>query len=110
MISPHTLTIRRRWAPGRQGPVRSLQTGGGEDALRSRSALPLAPKIKASVLILNGARDDRTDPDQARRFAQAISAHGGRARVHIYEQFGHEIPVKAREPEIDAFIDETLRR
>ncbi len=85
------------------------QTGGGEDALRSRSALPLAPDIKASTLILNGAQDDRTDPDQARRFAQAILAHGGRARVHIYEQFGHEIPVKAREPEIDAFVDETLK-
>lgn len=85
------------------------QTGGGEDALRARSALPLAPDIKASTLILNGAQDDRTDPEQARRFAQAISAHGGRARVHIYEQFGHEIPVKARESEIDAFIDETLK-
>jgi dipeptidyl aminopeptidase/acylaminoacyl peptidase len=85
------------------------QTGGGEDALRSRSALLLAPDIKASTLILNGAQDDRTDPEQARRFAQAILAHGGRARVHIYEQFGHEIPVKAREPEIDAFIDETLK-
>jgi dipeptidyl aminopeptidase/acylaminoacyl peptidase len=85
------------------------QTGGGEDALRSRSALLLAPDIKASTLILNGADDDRTDPEQARRFAQAILANGGRARVHIYERFGHEIPMKAREPEIDAFIDETLK-
>ncbi|KQV57374.1 MULTISPECIES: S9 family peptidase [unclassified Caulobacter] len=85
------------------------QTGGGEDALRSRSALLLAPDIRASTLILNGANDDRTDPEQARRLAQAILANGGRARVHIYEQFGHEIPVKVREPEIDAFIDETLK-
>ena len=94
------------------GQVKSAliqQTGGGDEALRSRSALLFASDIKAATLILNGAKDDRTDPDQARRLAEAIKAHGGQAQVHIYPGFGHEIPVKARDAEITAFINRTLK-
>jgi dipeptidyl aminopeptidase/acylaminoacyl peptidase len=86
------------------------QTGGGEDALRSRSALLFASRIKASALILNGARDDRTDPAQALRLAERINRHGGQARAHIYPEYGHEIPVKARQAEVDAFIAATFAR
>lgn len=87
----------------------TAQTGGSAEALQSRSALPFASSIRAATLILNGAKDDRTDAGQARAFAAAIRASGGRAQVHIYEEFGHEIPIKARDAEIDAFIDATLR-
>lgn len=59
-------------------------------------------------MILNGARDDRTDAVQARRLAAAINASGGRAKAHIYPDFGHEIPVEARDAEIRAFIEATL--
>ncbi|UZK64646.1 alpha/beta hydrolase family protein [Sphingomonas sp. M1-B02] len=89
--------------------VAAAQTGGSSEALLSRSALPLASHIHASTLILNGAKDDRTDAGQARRFAAAIQANGGRAKVHIYPEFGHEIPVRARDAEVAAFIDATLR-
>lgn len=86
------------------------QTGGGGDVLRSRSALPVASKIRATTLILNGAQDDRTDPDQAAAFADAIRAAGGSATAHVFPEYGHEIPVKARDGEIDAFIDGVLKR
>lgn len=86
------------------------QTGGSDEALRTRSALLLASRIHASVLILNGAKDDRTDPDQARHLAVAIRASGGQADVHIYPDFGHEIPFKVRDKKISAFIDATLKR
>lgn len=86
------------------------QTGGGDDALRSRSALSFASEIKASVLIMNGAKDDRTDSDQAKRLAEAINATGGHAEVRIFPDAGHEIPVKAREAEVDSFIAATLKR
>lgn len=86
------------------------QTGGGSEALRSRSALFSGRRIKASTLILNGAKDDRTDPDQARRLAGEIGAGGEQAQVRIYPEFGHEIPVKARQAETDAFIDTALKR
>lgn len=84
------------------------QTGGTGAAFRSRSALYLAPDIKASTLILNGAKDDRTDPHQAQRFSAAINAHGGRAVVHISPDYGHEIPFNARDAEVSAFTDATL--
>lgn len=85
------------------------QTGGSDGALRSRSALFLASKIGANTLILNGGKDDRTDANQAALLAKAINASGGNARAHIYPQFGHAIPVQARDAEVDAFIEVTLK-
>jgi len=85
------------------------QIGGSAAALQARSALLLAPRIHAATLILNGGKDDRTYPDQARQLAAAITAHGGRAEAHIYPDFAHEIPLEARDAQIDRFIDRTLR-
>jgi dipeptidyl aminopeptidase/acylaminoacyl peptidase len=84
------------------------ETGGTMDALRARSVLNLARYIQMPVLILNGAKDDRTNPDQARRLAEEINAHGGRARAIIYPDFGHQIPAAVRDPEIDPFVDSVL--
>ena len=80
------------------------QTGGDVEALRARSLLLRASAIKAPALVLNGAKDDRTDPGQARRLAQAINAAGGTAKAVIYAEYGHEIPIAARQTIIDAFI------
>lgn len=89
--------------------VIDVQIGGTPQALRARSALPLAAQIKATTLVLNGAQDDRTDPDQAMHFAAAINNAGGKATAHIYPDFGHEIPIRARDSEINAFVEATLK-
>ena len=86
------------------------ETGGGDDAIRARSLMPFARDIKAATLILNGGKDDRTDPDQARRFAEEINAHGGNARAIIYPDLGHQIPVQVRSRDIDPFIEEILEK
>jgi dipeptidyl aminopeptidase/acylaminoacyl peptidase len=86
------------------------ETGGSADALRARSLLNYAQDVKASALILNGAKDDRTDPDQARRLAETINAHGGHARAIIYPEYGHQIPVDVRSKDVDPFIEQVLRR
>ena len=80
------------------------ETGGGNDALRARSVLHFAKNIKSAALIMNGAKDDRTDPEQARRLAKEINFHGGKARVIIYPAYGHQIPVEIRDSLIDKFI------
>ncbi|MDZ7627138.1 MAG: alpha/beta fold hydrolase [Parvularculaceae bacterium] len=80
------------------------QVGDSPDALQSRSVLPRASEIKAAALILNGGKDDRTDPVQARRLAEALTREGITAKAIIYKQYGHEIPVAARQAEIDRFI------
>jgi dipeptidyl aminopeptidase/acylaminoacyl peptidase len=84
------------------------QTGGSQDALRSRSALLVADQIKANTLILNGALDERTDAEQARMLAAAITAAGGKARAHIFPEAGHDIPLADREAFIAAFLRQTL--
>ena len=84
------------------------ETGGGDDALRARSVITFASDIKAATLILNGGRDDRTDPDQARRLADEINRHGGNARAIIYPDLGHQLPVELRNRDIDPFIEEIL--
>jgi dipeptidyl aminopeptidase/acylaminoacyl peptidase len=87
-----------------------METGGTEDALRARSPLYYAQDIKATALILNGAKDDRTDPDQARRLAEAINAHGGHARAIVYPEYGHQIPVEVRSKDVDPFVERVLRQ
>jgi dipeptidyl aminopeptidase/acylaminoacyl peptidase len=84
------------------------ETGGSTEAMRARSVLFFAQDIKAAALILNGAKDDRTDPAQAQRLANEVTSHGGKARAIIYPNFGHHIPNEVRDKEIDPFIDSVL--
>jgi dipeptidyl aminopeptidase/acylaminoacyl peptidase len=86
----------------------TAETGGTPEALHARSVLDHADKIKAAALILNGAKDDRTDPAQARSLADRITRSGGMARAIIYPEFGHRIPVEERDKDIDPFIDHVL--
>jgi dipeptidyl aminopeptidase/acylaminoacyl peptidase len=85
------------------------ETGGTDGALRARSVLYSTKNIKAAALILNGAKDERTDPGQARRLAETITRHGGDARAIIYPDHGHQIPIEIREKDIDSFIDRILK-
>ncbi|MCA9152935.1 MAG: prolyl oligopeptidase family serine peptidase, partial [Planctomycetales bacterium] len=96
---------------GKQFVVKTIQeeTGGSAAALHARSVVTFADRIKAKTLILNGAQDDRTDPRQARRLAEAITRAGGDAEVIVYQDFGHRIPVQRRNQDVDPFIDAVLR-
>jgi hypothetical protein len=67
-----------------------------------------AGKIKAVTLILNGAKDGRTDPDQAHILADPITRAGGEARAIVYPGVGHMIPVEKRDKDIDPFLDRVL--
>lgn len=86
------------------------ETGGKAEALKARSLLNYAQDIKAETLILNGAKDDRTDPDQAWRMAETINAHGGHARAIIYPEYGHQIPVEVRSKDVYPFVEQVLGR
>ena len=86
------------------------ETGGTAEALKARSLLYYAQDLKAETLILNGGKDDRTDPEQARRVAEIINAHGGHARAIVYPEYGHQIPVEVRSRDIEPFIERVLNR
>ncbi len=77
------------------------EIGGTPDALNSRSGMRYAGQIKAASLILNGAKEERTDPEQARSLADEIARAGGKARAIIYPEFGYQISVKKRNKDID---------
>ena len=92
-------------------PTRNLREEGilSEAEVRARSALLQPAAIRAATLILNGEKDDRTSPEQARDLARKIEEGGGSARAIIYPDFGHAIPVEARSKEIVPFLAERLR-
>jgi|SRR5579864_2651815 len=86
------------------------ETGGTAEALKARSLLYYAQDVKAETLILNGGKDDSTDPDQARRLVEIINAHGGHARAIVDSEYGHQIPVEVRSKDVDPFIERVLDR
>jgi dipeptidyl aminopeptidase/acylaminoacyl peptidase len=91
----------------RRDQVRSdivSETDGTANALRERSALSFVSHIRTPALIMNGAQDDRTDPDQARMLAEGIRKNGVFARAVIYPELGHAIPYALREREIEPFF------
>lgn len=85
------------------------ETGGSPAALRARSAALMVERIRTPALVLNGAQDDRTDPEQGRAFAAALAAHGVDARVIIYPQFGHAIGYPVRERDVKPFLARWLK-
>jgi len=38
-----------------------------------------------------------------------INSHGGVAQIHIYPEYGHQIPFDIREDEVDTFIASVFR-
>jgi len=105
-------TVAGRLNMARRDKVRSdiaAETDGSAHALQERSALLLAGHIRTPALILNGEKDDRTDPDQARMLAEDIRKNGVFARAVIYPEFGHAIPYAIREREVEAFFEEYLK-
>jgi dipeptidyl aminopeptidase/acylaminoacyl peptidase len=85
------------------------ETGGSDEALRARSVLLSADRIKAATLILQGAQDERTSVDDAQRLAAALRGHGVVADAVIYPDHGHRIPVAVRDRDIDPFVERVLR-
>jgi dipeptidyl aminopeptidase/acylaminoacyl peptidase len=104
--------VREAKSPMQKSIVDALmsETGGSEQALRSRSLIDFTDHFKTPALILNGAKDDRTDPRQALRLAEAINSHGGHARTIVYPQYGHNIPPEVRNKDIAPFIEQVLGR
>jgi dipeptidyl aminopeptidase/acylaminoacyl peptidase len=85
------------------------EIGDSSDAFESRSALMQVSKIKSPLLIFNGAKDDRTFPEQSRELADKLSKNGVDAKAFIYEEYGHSIPPQIRNKEIIPFLRKYLK-
>ncbi|MEE8304639.1 MAG: alpha/beta fold hydrolase, partial [Candidatus Tectomicrobia bacterium] len=85
------------------------EAGISRQAFNVRSAVYHAEKIRAPVLLLHGASDDRFAPTQVEAFARQLMAHGVPVRIKIVSGAGHGIPIATQYKEIYPFLLEHLR-
>jgi dipeptidyl aminopeptidase/acylaminoacyl peptidase len=99
------------WHPTLPGMSRNLyaEADTSADAFMARSAMYHAEQIKAPVLLLHGAADERIPVQQAEAFAAKLKAAGIRYRIKIYPGTPHSIPIDDQYREVYPFLDEFLR-
>ncbi len=86
----------------------SLETGASTAAFRARSAIYHTDKIKAPVLVLHGAQDERIPVQQAKAFAERLKASGVAVTLKIFPAM-HGIPLDEQYREIYPFLEQALR-
>jgi dipeptidyl aminopeptidase/acylaminoacyl peptidase len=79
-----------------------------DEEFSARSALTLAGKIKAHVLILHGADDQNAPVQQARVFADVLQKAGVDSELHVFPGVNHQIPVAMRQTIINVFLERSL--
>jgi dipeptidyl aminopeptidase/acylaminoacyl peptidase len=82
----NTGPYRRKWREAEYG---SLE----EDAafLEEISPVRHAEKIRAPLLVIQGANDPRVPPVEAEQIVAAVRENGGRADYLLYEDEGHGV-------------------
>jgi len=85
------------------------EAGTSSKAFRDRSAIYHVDKIKAPILLLHGAQDERIPVKQAKSFAEKLKAQGISAKMVIFPRAGHGIPIGEQYREIYPFLEESLR-
>jgi dipeptidyl aminopeptidase/acylaminoacyl peptidase len=100
-----------RWYPT---PLRGIdanieqEAGTSAEAFRARSAIYHVDTIKARILLLHGAQDERVPVRQAEMFADALQGKSIAVKVKIFPHAAHRIPIDAQDREIYPFLEEFL--
>lgn len=94
--------------PGIDTNIR-LETGASAEAFRARSAIYHTEKIRAPVLLLHGAQDERIPVRQAEAFAEKLRASGVAVTLKIFPSARHGIPIDEQYREIYPFLEQALR-
>jgi dipeptidyl aminopeptidase/acylaminoacyl peptidase len=85
------------------------EAGTTPDAFRDRSAIDHVDKIRASVLVLHGEKDDRVPLTQAQEFVKKLKAAHVRCQFRTVPGAGHGIPRKIIYMELFRFLEKHLR-
>jgi len=85
------------------------EAGTSSNAFRDRSAIYHVDKIRAPILLLHGAQDERIPVKQAKVFAEKLKAQGIPVKLVIFPRTGHAIPNDEQYREIYPFLEEFLR-
>jgi dipeptidyl aminopeptidase/acylaminoacyl peptidase len=94
--------------PGIDANIR-LETGASTEAFRARSAIYHAEQIRAPVLLLHGAQDERIPVQQAEAFAEKLRASGVAVTLKIFPSARHGIAIDEQYREIYPFLEQALR-
>ena len=86
-----------------------LEAGTSPAAFRARSAIYHVDKIKAPVLLLHGAQDERIPVRQAEAFFEKLRGNGIVVKMKIFPSAGHGILIDEQYSEIYPFLEEFLR-
>jgi dipeptidyl aminopeptidase/acylaminoacyl peptidase len=85
------------------------EAGTSDEAFRVRSATYHLGKIKAPVLLLHGAQDERIPVRQAEAFADKLKTNGIAVKLRIFPNAAHGIPIGEQYREIYPFLEQSLR-
>jgi len=84
------------------------EAGTSPQAFRERSAIYHVDKIRAPILLLHGAKDERVPIQQATSFAEKLKAQGIICKLVIFPNAGHSIPFDEQIREIYPFYQFSL--
>jgi dipeptidyl aminopeptidase/acylaminoacyl peptidase len=85
------------------------EAGTLADAFRARSAIYHVDALKAPILLLHRAQDERIPVRQAEVFAEKLKAAGLTVKLKIFPNPSHRIPVDDQFREIYSFLEASLR-
>jgi dipeptidyl aminopeptidase/acylaminoacyl peptidase len=85
------------------------EAGTSAEAFRARSAIVHVERMKAPILILHGAQDERVPVRQAEAFAETLQAKGMAVTVKMFPHAKHGIPIDDQDREIYPFLEASLR-
>lgn len=85
-----------------------IEAGTADETFRARSAAYHMENIKAPVLLLHGAHDDRAPVQHAAAFAEKLESKGTSVKIMIFPA-GHSIPINEQYGEIYPFLKAFLR-
>lgn len=85
-----------------------METGATEKGFQERSVIFSTDKIKTPTLILVGALDDRSGPEDAEKVSELITKNGVFSRAVVFPKYGHSIPNADRKKVTQPFFTEHL--
>ncbi len=84
------------------------ETNKSISASIDRSAIDHVKEIRTPTLILAGAKDSFAPVEQGRKFAGALRLSNVPVELKVFPEAGHDIPLPARAPSVNAFLRKYL--
>ena len=88
----------------------ATEAGTSDQAFKERSAPLFVDQIKTPTLVMTAENDQPESVRQAKQFADELKKHGVPVKFMNFQGFGHFVPYKLRNDQIDPFLNEYLSK